>query len=91
MFNKTKENIKWFLLTLLKRIDSIFKNGGNNWSSTRIMSVALVMIPLVVWAILSLITLEFLIPEFVSIWLIAGLTGKVYSKKLELNKDNKNV
>jgi hypothetical protein len=59
MFNKTKENIKWFFKMLLKRTDSIFKNGGMNWSSTRIMSVALdiiplVIIPLVAWAIIYL-------------------------------------
>lgn len=84
MFSKSKENIKWFFKILLKRIDSIFKNGGTNWSSQRILSFICVFIPVAVWTIISLSTMQLAtFPETVVIILIAGLTGKVASKYIE--------
>jgi hypothetical protein len=85
MFKKSIENIKWFWIRLLKRLDSIFKNGGTNWSSQRILSFLCVFIPILVWAIISIGTWSILvIPESVVILIIAGLTGKVSSKFVEL-------
>lgn len=76
--------MKNFIEKLLKRIDSIFKNGGDNWSSQRIMSVGLVYIPLIIWAIISLASWALMpIPESVLVIIIAGLTGKIAGKIAE--------
>jgi hypothetical protein len=88
MFNKTRENIKWFLLILLSRLDSIFKN----WSSTRIMSVSLVIVPLVVWSIICLTTWVIVpIPDSIVTLMIAGLSGKVISQFVDIKKEKNNA
>lgn len=80
-----------YLKILLQRIDSIFKNGGSNWSSQRIMSVALVLVPLITWTIISFHQWSLqAIPESVVIILIAGLTGKVAAQYVDIKKENKN-
>lgn len=76
--------MKEFLSKIFNRIDSIFKNGGNNWSSQRIMSMSLVMLPIIVWTVLSLKSLTMApIPESVVVVIGLGLTGKVVSKHAE--------
>lgn len=83
--------MKKFIKTLVQRIDSIFKNGSqDSWSSQRIMSVALVFIPLIVWVIISLSTWVLIgIPESVVVLVIAGLTGKVVGKYVEKKNEPK--
>lgn len=78
-----------FIKKLLERLDSIFKNGGNNWSSQRIMSIALVIIPLLVWMIISLVSWVVLpMPESIVALIAIGITGKVASKIAENKSAN---
>ena len=73
-----------FIKKLIERIDSIFKNGGDNWSSQRVMSIALVLLPIITWTIISLSVWSLVaIPESVIVVIALGLTGKVVAKKLE--------
>jgi hypothetical protein len=68
----------WKLWTIFEEVQD------GNFSMMRFLNFMLVVVPLLVWAIISLFSWTLVtIPESIVILMIAGLTGKVAQRYLE--------
>jgi len=85
MFKKIKE--------IFKKIESLFYTikKPEDWSSTAFISLFVVVVPILVWVILSCIAGSLLaMPESILAIVIAGIAGKVVDKKYKLKNGNSN-
>lgn len=79
MFKKIKE--------IFKKIESLFYTikKPEDWSSTSFISLFVVVVPILLWVVLSAVGGALLaMPESILAIVIAGIAGKVVDKKYKL-------
>ena len=89
MFKKIKETF----ITIFKKLESLFYTikKPEDWSSTSFISVFCVVVPILIWSVLSAIAGALLaMPPSILAIVIAGITGKVVDKKHKLKNGNGN-
>ena len=73
---------------IFKKLNSMMKTNKlpGDWSLTSFLSAFAVIVPILLWVVLSIIEDKLLsMPESMVVIIIVGLTGKVYDKKVKLN------